>query len=194
MGTHLQTPVRTLISSQWSEHRLRRVDERTLVLEPKLDARAAASGGLVFALLGVLAGSACLAAGVPPVGAGWIAAIFGAAALACAVVPPLISPLWMRAAIDLDLGTIRLSGWRFPGRPTVRIDAIRAIQLCEAGRAGDPDGWESYQVNLALFGPSDERINLLDCGDADALRRIGDDLSRSLGVPLVDLCIPRGRP
>lgn len=178
-------PLPTSVSSESNDHRLRRVDERTLVLEPRYDIRSILGGGLIFGFLGLIAREGGRLAGIPDQVALWGGVICGAGGVGYVVGLLLFSPLWTRVLFDRELGTITLTGWRFQNRPTFRFEEVAAVQLC--GPFQQPE-WQSYQLNLALAPGSTKagRLNLLDNGDRSALTRFGAELACFLRVPFTD--------
>ncbi len=178
-------PLSTPLASENNDHRLRRVGDGAMVLEPRYDARAILGGGAVFAVLGAVVFAICRLFETPGPTRLWVAAIFLAGALGWIIVLSLVAPLWTRARFDRKQRTIALSGWRFSKRPTLSMDNVTALQLCGPVKHFD---WDSYQLNLVLApGVSQEgRANLLDNGDLAALRQMGTELAVLIGVPLLD--------
>jgi len=74
----------------------------------------------------------------------------------------------------------------FENSDRFRLERIKGLQILEkqvSGSHGDKT-FTSYELNLIL--DDHDRINVMDHGDADALRADAERLSQFLGIPLFD--------
>jgi hypothetical protein len=183
-------PVATLVWTRANHHRLRRTGEGALALVSTWGRVWAWVAAAWFALLAVVVAALSLELGPGGPGAFGLTVAILLGLLALGLPPTLagIGPLHAQAHFDRDAGLLRLAGWRFQDRPTIRLDRIEAVQLLDAGpRDDEGTSFASYQLNLVLVDAPDHarRLNLLHNGDREALRAIGGEVAGFLGIPFV---------